>query len=825
MKNTLVGTILIGAVSAAAMINGCSSAGSASEPNSPEPKDSEHVGTVGLALAVAAGITLNTLNYAITGPAGFSRTGPIDVSNSTSATAVIGGIPFGTGYLISLSGKSLEGTAMCAGTATFDITSATTTPVPVHITCGVQPGTGSISVNGTLNVCPTVTSVGASPSNVTTGSSLSLSGAAVDPDSGPSPLAYSWTATSGTITNPSSANATFTCSAAGTAMITLSVFDGDATCSSHQSVTVTCTEPATASPIKHVIVLIGENRSFDHAFGTYVPRAGQTVSNLLSKGIVNADGTPGPNFNLAAQSTDTAEAAYYVGAVNKSPYAILPAPTTNGAPVAARATAAPFTTVDEAAAVESDLAPADLVLATTGATGLAARTVDTRVTNASDLPNGPYQLTGATMPYDAYTGDLTHRFYQMWQQADCALGNATPDNPVGCAKDLFPFVLTTFSTANNGVGNPMAFFNVNDGDVPYFKSLADAYSMSDNFHQSVMGGTGANHSMVGFGDAVPWTDGMGNPVPPPTSQIANPNPKTGTNNAYTVDGAFSNCSDPSQPGVGPITSYLGSLPYAPNPNCAPDTYYYLNNTNPGYNPDGTLATGTVVPPLTMRSIGDSLSDKSISWRFYGGAYNRALAGESGYCLICNPFEYQTRFMADPVARAAHIKDTADMYTDIANGTLPAVSYAHPDGTTDGHPQSSKLDLFEAYVRNILTKLAANPDLQASTVVFVTFDEGGGYYDSGFIQPVDFFGDGPRIPLIAVSLYTKGGNVNHSYGDQVSILKFVERNWTLAPVTNRSRDNFPNPQVAATDPYVPRNMPALDDLFDMFDFTASPTPSL
>ena len=59
----------------------------------------------------------------------------------------------------------------------------------------------------------------------------------------------------------------------------------------------------TTSPIKHVIIIIGENRSFDHVFATYVPNKGQTVDNLLSKGIVNADGTPGPNYALSAQSS------------------------------------------------------------------------------------------------------------------------------------------------------------------------------------------------------------------------------------------------------------------------------------------------------------------------------------------------------------------------------------------------------------------------------------------------------------------------------------------------------------------------------------------
>jgi phospholipase C len=104
-----------------------------------------------------------------------------------------------------------------------------------------------------------------------------------------------------------------------------------------------------------------------------------------------------------------------------------------------------------------------------------------------------------------------------------------------------------------------------------------------------------------------------------------------------------------------------------------------------------------------------------------------------------------------------------------------------------------------------------------TALFITFDEGGGYYDSGYIQPIDFFGDGPRIPLIVVSKYATGGHVNHTYNDHVSILKFIERNWSLNPLTARSRDNLPNPVSDNDNPYVPLNSPALGDLFDMFHF--------
>ena len=111
-------------------------------------------------------------------------------------------------------------------------------------------------------------------------------------------------------------------------------------------------------------------------------------------------------------------------------------------------------------------------------------------------------------------------------------------------------------------------------------------------------------------------------------------------------------------------------------------------------------------------------------------------------------------------------------------------------------------------------------LRNSTAIFVTFDEGGGYYDSGYIQPLDYFGDGTRIPLIVVSPHARPGHISHTYSDHVSILKFIEANWGLRPLTARSRDNLPNPAVNATDSYVPLNGPAIGDLTDLFDFGAS-----
>ena len=590
----------------------------------------------------------------------------------------------------------------------------------------------------------------------------------------------------------------------------------------------------TATPIKHVIVVIGENRSFDHVYATYVPQSADSILNLLSEAIVRSDGSPGPNFAAAQQFKTSGQTSYFIGVrqQNKTAYKILPEPTLGGAPNMQSATFPPFKLpgpcsnfLPQLAAIEPSLELDDLCLLTTGATGASGTTgPDPRIVNGAALPNGPFQLTGPNLPYDSYTGDTVHEFYQMWQQSDCSIDNATEDNPTGCVNDLYPFVATTFGgTADHGGGTSMAFYNMQAGDAPLLKRLADEYTISDNYHQPAMGGTGIQHVFLGTGDDIFWSDGKGNPTMPPGG-IANPNALSGTNNQYTADGQFSNCSDVFKaPGVLPIVRYLDLLPYQPAPNCEAGHYYMLNNINPGFLPNGQLdKTGTSIPPSDVRTIGDALNEKNISWAYYGGAYNHAVNGPTdplglAYCSICNFASYASSIMGDPAQRAAHIKDASDFFAAASDGTLPAVSFVKPDGLIDGIPAASKLDLFEGALRKILDTLGADPKLKAKTALFITFDEGGGYYDSAFIQPVDFFGDGPRIPLVVVSPYSMGGHVVHSYNDHVSILKFIERNWHIEPLTGRSRDNLPNPRAHKHNPYVPVNAPAIGDLFDMFDF--------
>jgi len=664
---------------------------------------------------------------------------------------------------------------------------------------------------------------------------------------------------------------------------------------------------ATTTPIKHVIVIIGENRTFDHIFATYPPvNKGEKVWNLLSQHVVNADGSPGPNYGKARQYQGDDLKTYQL-TPPKQPYVTLPPALVGGpsTPYVCQLLTPPITTgtscpstpanLAQARTIENGLAPDYVQYLLTGGTGQTAGTPDQRIEydgqNASSLPSGPFQITGPKHPYDAYDASPVHRFFQMWQQLDCGVEAASPtveaaspSNPSGCLADLFPWVEVSVGAGSNGKAPPvpftpestgegstaMGFYNVQSGDAPYLKSLADAYTMSDNYHQPLMGGTGANHIMMGTGFAIWFSNGAGTPETPPhvrvnpampgtppggatnaLSQIENPNPQPGTNNYYTQDGygggsgsptavppnanygggSYVDCDVLKEPGVGVIRNYLNALTPKIDPKCEAGHFYLVNNYNPGYFGDGSNAyTDTnpknyvyTIPPSSVRNIDDQLTDRNISWAYYGDQFDRYLADPyqtspiNQYCNICNWAQYSTSIMTNAAVRTAHLKDTTDLYAAIANGTLPAVSFVKPSGFVDGHPASSKVILLEGFIKKIIDRVQANKKLWADTAIMITMDEGGGYWDTGYVQPLDFFGDGTRIPMIVVSPYSTGGHISHTYTDHVSVTKFIEANWGLPPITPTGRDALPNPVTSESNPYVPINSPAIGDLMDMFSF--------
>jgi acid phosphatase len=540
----------------------------------------------------------------------------------------------------------------------------------------------------------------------------------------------------------------------------------------------------TTTPIEHLIVVVGENLTFDNLFATYRPVAGQTIGNLLSRGIVNEDGSPGPRFADAAQRQASVIDRYSVTPTTGAPFASLPQP------------------------------------GTTYATGLPQYALDTRF--PADLPNGPYRITRYA-PYTAAVGDPVHRFFQMWQQVD------------GGKKDLFTWVAVTSgegsrrrddpTSGTNQGGVAMGFYSMSQGDAPYLRELAQSYAIADNYHQAVMGGTGANFVGLSTGHALVFLEG-GRLATPPPSQIENPDPRPGTNNWYTQSGyrsgSYVACADASQPGVAAIRGYLASLPYKTfnDGNCAPGSYYLVNNYDTGYTFDGKAkelgSSRFVAPPQIAPNIGTALAKANVSWKWYsGGRIARGIDREL-YCSICDPLTHSTAIMTSSLRD--NLQSIEALFRDLADErSLPSVSFVIPPNPESGHPAYSTVSALEKFLAPLIAKVRANPAIWNKTAILVTTDEGGGYYDSGYIQILDFFGDGTRIPLIAISPFAKRGYVDHTYYDHASVLKFIERNWRVPPLSDRSRDNLPNPDMTTADPYVPANRPAIGDLMNLFQF--------
>ena len=543
--------------------------------------------------------------------------------------------------------------------------------------------------------------------------------------------------------------------------------------------------PGTVTPIEHLIVVVGENLSFDHLFATYRPPPGETVANLLAKGIVKDDGSPGANFAHAAQWRAEAHERYQVTPRRIGTYAALPRP------------------------------------GTTYARGLPRNTIDERF--PADLANGPFAITRYA-DAAAFIGDPVHRFFQMWQQFD------------GGRNDLFVWV-----AESSGEGSPkrddpnsatgqgalaMGFFNMGAGDAAYLATLARHFALADNYHQPMMGGTGANYFALATGDVGVYLDD-GKPAVPPANQIENPDPRPGTNNRYTQSGyrsgSYVACADAKQPGVAAIRAYLAALPYRvfAEGNCQDGHYYLVNNYRPGFTPEGARKplgpTQYTLPPQNAPTIAEALAAHGIAWKWYSGGRRGGTIDRDAYCDICDTLTFSTAVMEGKLRQNLQGLDALERDLGDAK-TFPAVAFVVPPNLESGHPAYSTLANFENFLRDFVTKLQAHPALWAHSALLITTDEGGGYYDSGEIQILDFFGDGTRVAMIAVSPYARSGHVEHTYYDHVSILKFIERNWRLKPLSARSRDHLPNPVMSAADPYMPSNRPAIGDLMELFDFT-------
>jgi phospholipase C len=245
--------------------------------------------------------------------------------------------------------------------------------------------------------------------------------------------------------------------------------------------------------------------------------------------------------------------------------------------------------------------------------------------------------------------------------------------------------------------------------------------------------------------------------------------------------------------------------------------FSVNTTQPPYQPSGiappaggppeladakgTERLGLPLPPQTARTIGDTLTAKGISWAWYAGGWNAALA-DSGKPLNertviytrankalnfqphHQPFNYFARFAPGEKDRDLHLKDGEYFLRDIDAGRLPAVVFYKPVGLFNQHPSYTDLVSGDAHIADILERLRRGPQWSRMVVV-ITYDENGGFWDH--VAPPtgpgwgDRWGPASRIPALIVSPFAKRGYIDSTAYDTTSILKLITVRFGLEPL--------------------------------------------
>ncbi|MCC7259696.1 MAG: acid phosphatase, partial [Alphaproteobacteria bacterium] len=339
-----------------------------------------------------------------------------------------------------------------------------------------------------------------------------------------------------------------------------------------------------------------------------------------------------------------------------------------------------------------------------------------------DLPNHPFPID-AYVPATQKTGDLVHRFYQQQEQIN------------GGRMDRFAAV-------SDAGGLVMGYY---DGSKTALWEYAKKYTLADRFFHAAFGGSFLNH----FWMVCACTPRFDNA---PAEMVATLDSagKLVKDGAVTPDGYAVN------------TVFASATPHPEDVNVA-----------------------HLLPPQEMPTIGDRLSEKGVSWAWYAGGWNDALAGKphESFQFHHQPFAYFRNYADGAPARAKHLKDEVDFLYALKDGSLPAVSFYKPLGEYNLHPGYATVASGDARLGTMLKAIEQSPVWQSS-VIIVTFDENGGYWDHMPPPAGDRWGPAMRVPTLIISPFAKKGHVDHTVYDTTSILKLIEERFGLAPLGER-----------------------------------------
>jgi acid phosphatase len=380
------------------------------------------------------------------------------------------------------------------------------------------------------------------------------------------------------------------------------------------------------------------------------------------------------------------------------------------------------------------------------------------------LPNRPFRLDAPPLdlPLTKQVRSPIHEFYRNQEQID------------GGRNDRFAAV-------SDAGGYTMGYY---DGSSMAVWKWAQEYTLADNFFMGAFGGSYLNHQ---------WLICACTPRDPdaPASLRAQ----------VDENGWLKGRPD------SPASALQGELLTGPS-DVTPDGFS-VNTTQPPYQPSQippapggdprlTDPARHALPPQTTKTIGDTLSAKGISWAWYTGAWNAAVKdgmqapdvkreviynrapGSPNFQAHHQPFNYYARFAPGTAERELHLKDYDDLVAGIDKGDIPQVVFYKPQGSLNQHPSYTDVWSGDQHIGALLARIRASP-VWSSSMVIVTYDENGGFWDHVPPPKGDRWGPGTRIPAIIVSPFAKKGYVDHTQYDTTSIIKFITRRFGLEPL--------------------------------------------
>jgi len=350
----------------------------------------------------------------------------------------------------------------------------------------------------------------------------------------------------------------------------------------------------------------------------------------------------------------------------------------------------------------------------------------------ANLPNGLFNID-QYIHSDKETPDVTHEYYREQMQINGGKMNK-------------------FAAYNGSAGLAMGYYKT---DMLPLYEIAKQYTLCDHFFHSAFGCSYLNHQWL-IAAATP----INHHAPETVIAKVGPDGKMIKGGAVTPDG------------------YVVNTAFSINTPLPPRSYWGNDSAK-------------LVPYQTYENIGDRLSEKNVSWAWFSGGWDDAMAGhpDINFQYHHQPFIYFAKYAEGTRAKKEHLKDEKDFLAAAKDGNLPAVSFVKPLGADNEHPGYSNVMRGEKHAVELINAVLNGPNGK-DAVIILTYDENGGFWDHVAPPVIDKFGPGSRIPAIIISPFAKKGYVDSTQYETVSILAFIEKRWGLAPLNSRDEKAQP-----------------------------------